>query len=68
MTIFRPEGDVEQQLVDLLNSGLTFEDNFDVAIIEFTADGADQSIEHGLGRIPFGFFPVRFFQDTFSPV
>ena len=50
---------ISKQLSDLLNNGLTFEDNVDGAFVELDTTGAIQTVQHGLGRVPIGFFVIR---------
>lgn len=46
-----------EQVVQLLNNGLTFGDNFDGKIlnITFSAANSDTAQGHGLGRVPSGY-------------
>ena len=46
-----------ENLVQLLNNGLKFSDNFDAKIVSavFTAANTDTAVTHGLGRVPSGY-------------
>lgn len=63
--IFDPTGDQELQLNAILNSGLTFWDNFDSAILEVELRDGRNTIFHGLGRVPSGFL-VLYTEDNIS--
>ena len=52
------EGDKEFQLDKLLNKGLVVEDNFDWAILEVALVSGENTIQHGLDRIPNGYIVI----------
>lgn len=49
-----------QDIVRALTNGLSFSDNLDVKFVNitFTATDADTSVQHGLGRVPSGYFVI----------
>lgn len=66
---FIPVGDVTRQLDRMLNRGLTLGDNLDGAIIEIELTGEEQTVIHGLGRVPIGFLLLQIIQEEdFDPV
>lgn len=51
-----------RKLSDILNKGLRFEDNCDVAFVDFTTNegiGEEDILPHGLGRIPRGYIVIK---------
>lgn len=50
-----------RKLSDLINKGLRIEDNIDIAEFEFTtaAVGQENTIAHGLGRVPRGYIVTK---------
>ena len=49
------------QLVRILNNGLTFADNFDLKTVNvsFSSAVTNQAISHNLGRVPIGYIVIR---------
>lgn len=51
-----------QKLVDIINGGLRFSDNFDAEFIEYTSNGSadtEDTVAHTLKRVPSGFILVN---------
>ena len=55
---YDPEGDQEFQLNNLLNKGLTFQDNLDGALLEVVIISGENTIQHGLGYVPSGYIII----------
>lgn len=51
--------DILSQIEELFDNGITLEDNIQGALLEITTTGSEQSIQHGLGRIPNGFIVLQ---------
>lgn len=52
------DGDQEFQLDKILNQGLVVEDNFNWAILEVVLASGENTIQHGLGRVPNGYIVI----------
>jgi hypothetical protein len=52
---FQPEGDLNYQLNQLLNGGLTLYDNLRGAILNVTLVEGFNEVRHGLGYTPLGY-------------
>ena len=52
------DGDLEFQLDKILNRGLVVEDNFNWAILEVVLVSGENTIQHGLGRVPNGYIVI----------
>ena len=52
------EGDQEFQLDKILNKGIVVEDNLDWAILEIALTSGENTIQHGLGRVPYGYIVI----------
>lgn len=55
---YEKEGELEFQLDQILNQGLTVEDNFNWAILEVVLVSGENKIQHGLGHIPNGYIVI----------
>lgn len=51
-------GSLEFQLNNILNNGLVVEDNFDWAILEVELALGENTIQHGMGRVPSGYIVI----------
>ena len=51
-------GSLEFQLNNILNNGLVVEDNFDWAILEVELVLGENTIQHGMGRVPNGYIVI----------
>ena len=51
-------GSLEFQLNNILNNGLVVEDNFDWAILEVELALGENTIQHGMGRVPNGYLVI----------
>ena len=51
-------GSLEFQLNNILNNGLVVEDNFDSAILEVELVLGENTIQHGMGRVPNGYIVI----------
>lgn len=57
--LIRYLNDQDANLESILVNGFSFEDNFDGSIVEYTTSGAEDTIPHGLRRIPTGWIVTR---------
>lgn len=55
---YEAEGSLEFQLNNILNNGLVVEDNFDWAILEVELASGENTIQHGMGRVPYGYLVI----------
>jgi len=50
--------DTNNNLDSILNGGITFEDNMDCKVIDYTSNGVadtEDTVAHGLGKVPTGY-------------
>ena len=55
---YAQDGDSEFQLDRILNNGITVEDNLDWGILEVVLVIGENTIQHGLGRVPNGYIVI----------
>lgn len=53
---YQPDGDMDYQLSNLLNGGLTLYDNMRGVIIDVDLEEGKNTVQHGLGHTPMGYF------------
>jgi len=54
--------DIVRDIASILNNGLLFEDNFDGLYVDYTSNATpdtEDTVSHGLGRVPTGFLVVN---------
>lgn len=49
----------DENLISIFENGVSFDENIDGAIVQYTTTGGESSIPHGLGRIPTGYIVCR---------
>lgn len=58
MTRFDPDGDLDFQLQQLLNGGLTLGDNFEGSLLEVSLEEGENKLQHNLGYVPLGYLVI----------